>query len=90
MTPEQRAEHAARLLNDPLMKEALESLELEIIAQWDVCPVRDVEARETLWRFYKTAKKFQSVFIGAIQSGKIAALQDEKTLKEKALNMVRR
>ncbi len=78
MTPQQRAEHASRLLEDPLVKEAFELVDREILDQWEACPVRDVEGREYLWRFLKTSRKFKSVFMGVIQSGQIASLRDKK------------
>lgn len=78
MNPEQRADHAARILEDPLVKEAFEMIERQILDQWEGCPVRDVEAREYLWRFLKCSRKFKDVFVGAIQSGQLAPLRDKK------------
>ncbi len=78
MTPQQRAEHASRLLEDPLVKEAFEMVEKQILDSWESCPARDVEGREYLWRFLKTTRKFKDVFIGVIQSGRLAPLREKK------------
>ncbi len=78
MTPQQRAEEASRLLENPLVKEAFEMIEREIIDNWETCPVRDVEGREYLWRFLKATRKFKNVFIGVLQSGQLASLRDKK------------
>lgn len=90
MNAQQRAEHAARILDDPLVKEALDLIEREIVEQWEACPVRDLEGRELLWRFMKTASKFRGILKGAIESGKLDAFRAQQTLKEKALNLVRK
>ena len=77
---EDRANSAARLLNDPMLIEALELIEAEIIEQWEACPVRDIEGRETVWRLYKTAKKFRDILKGAVESGTVAELQERNRL----------
>jgi len=88
MTPAEttkRAERARQLLDDPMLKEALDLIEREIIEQWEAVPVRDVEGRETIWRFYKTAFKFRAILQGAVENGKVAALR-EKSLRENVFN----
>ena len=72
---------------DPLVVEAFALLESEIIAQWEACPTRDTEGRELLWAYYKTARKFKSIFDGAIQSGKIADLRESQSITDKAVNI---
>ena len=84
----QRAERARQLLNDPLLVEVLNLIESDLLSQWENCPARDVEGREAIWVYYKTAKKFRGILEGAVESGKIAALR-EKSLKDKALTMFR-
>ena len=95
MTPEEtirRAGNAQQLMEDPLLIETLSMIEREIIEQWEACPARDVEGREFLWKYYKTAKKFRAILLGAIESGKIAAhgLREKSSFVEKTLNAIRR
>lgn len=94
MTPQEqlnRAEHAKRLLEDPILSEALDIIEKEVIAQWEAVPVRDSEGREELWKFYKTAKKFRGILHGLIDSGKLSerAFQSKQTMPQRIANLVR-
>lgn len=63
------------LLENELLNEALAAIEAEVIQQWEACPARDVEGKETLWKLYKVSKKFRSVLNGYVESGKLAADQ---------------
>ena len=95
MTPEEaklRGENAARLLGDRLFVEALDLIEKEIIEQWEAVPVRDVEGREFLWKYYKTAKKFRGILQGVVESGKVADFHEKPQVSfmEHARNLVRR
>ena len=80
-----RGENALRILNDPIFKDAMDILEREIIEQWDAVPVRDIEGRELLWRFYKTAKKFRGILQGVVENGKVASFRElqDKTFVER-------
>ena len=94
MTPQEqlnRAEHAKRLLEDPILSEALDIIEKEVIAQWEAVPVRDTEGREELWKLYKTSKKFRGILHGLIDSGKLSAraFQDKQTMPQRIANLVR-
>ena len=91
MTPEEvirRSEKARQLFNDPLLQETLDLIEKEVTEAWMTCPVRDVEARETLWRMAVTARKFRDILRGTMESGKIAMkqLEDKKTLLQRVGN----
>ena len=83
-----RAEHARQLLEDPLLKDALDLMEKEVVEQWGACPARDIEGREQLWKFYKTTLKFRGILQGAIENGKVAQFR-EQSLKEQVLKFVR-
>ena len=81
MTPEEikrRAEHAAQLLNDSLLVETLDTIEREIIEQWEQIPERDTEGREIVWRYYKLAKKFRALLQGALESGTVTRFHEQK------------
>lgn len=93
MTPEElkiRGENAARLLGDRLLNESLDTIEREILLQWESCPARDVEGREELWKYYKVSKKFRGILQGMMESGKIAAFheQEKRSFMEKSKNAV--
>ncbi len=73
MTPEEairRGDAAARVLAEPVVKEALESIKAEIIRQWSETPARDSDGREWVWRHYKIAEKFEGLLRSYIETGK--------------------
>jgi hypothetical protein len=82
-----RGERAKQLLQDPLLVEALDLIEKEIISQWEACPVRDSEGREFLWQYYKTAKKFRGILEGTVQSGSVGAFREQQSLMDKTVNI---
>jgi len=93
MTPEEalrRAGAASRIFNDPLVQETLNIMEKEVMEAWMTCPVRDLEARESLWRIAVTTRKFRDLLRGTMEAGKMA--QDEirrkKSFAEKTLEAV--
>lgn len=67
-----RAEHAARLLQDRLLQDALAAIKAETIRVWLDCPQRDKEGKEALWQIAKTADKFEALLKGYIETGKLA------------------
>lgn len=90
MKPEEdvlvRAERARQLLSDPLLVEALDLIEKELIDQWESCPARDKEGREAIWVYYKTAKKFRGILAGAVESGKVSVI-NRKNMSQSVFNM---
>lgn len=69
----ERGRQAAELLANPLLSEALNAIDAEVVQQWEQCPARDMEGKEALWQLMKTGKKFRGLLTGYIQSGKLAA-----------------
>jgi hypothetical protein len=68
-----RGQISQSLLENELLNEALDAIEDEVIAQWEVCPARDAEGKEALWQLYKTSKKFRGLLQGYVQTGKLAS-----------------
>lgn len=82
MTPEQevqRGHDAKRLLDEPLLKEAFETIEQEFVDQWKKAPVRDVEGREKLWLMLQLLGKVHNHLESVMASGKLT----EVTLAQK-------
>lgn len=89
MTPEEalrRANQARQVFEQPIVRETLDFMEREIMEQWTGCPIRDVEAREALWRMAVTTRKFRELLRGTMESGKLAAdeIQRKKSFADKA------
>lgn len=94
MTPDEalrRSKQAQQVFEQPIVKETLDFMEREIMEQWTGCPIRDIEAREALWRMAVTTRKFRELLRGTMESGKLAAdqLQRKKSALEKAANAVK-
>jgi uncharacterized protein YecA (UPF0149 family) len=93
MTPEEalrRANQARQVFEQPIVKDTLDFMEREIMEQWKACPVRDLEAREALWRLAVTTSKFRELLRGTMESGKLAAnqIQRKQSMLEKAKSAV--
>lgn len=87
MTPEEalrRANQARQVFEQPIVQETLDFMEKEIMEAWKACPIRDVEAREALWRMAVTTGKFRELLRGTMESGKMAA--DEIRRKQSILD----
>jgi hypothetical protein len=76
-----RAGHAERLLNDELLKEAIQTIRNEIIRQWVATEHKQDKDREGFWMFAKTVDNFELLLRGYIQTGKLAA--DKLRIEEK-------
>ncbi len=98
MTPEEalrRAKQAEQVFTAPIVKETLDFMEREVMEAWMACPVRDVEAREALWRMAVTTRKFRDLLKGTMESGKLALdeINRKQSFAEKtkaAVNQFRR
>ena len=74
MTPDElilRAEKAQRLLNDPLIREALQTLEKDVAEAWATSAIRDKEGQNELLLMMKTARKFKAIFETYVQTGEV-------------------
>lgn len=66
-----RAEHADRILNDPLVMEAFKTIEKAIREQVFDLPLEAVEMREKLVLMDKSRQQFMSLFELAIRGGEV-------------------
>ena len=78
--------HAMSLLENELLREALDAIDAEVMEQWIACPARDKEGKEALWQLIKTSRKFRSILTGYIESGKLATEQLKRYEKESKLS----
>lgn len=75
MTPQdeiERAVQAQKLLDDPLLNEALKAIKASIFEEWGRCKAGDAKGKEYLWQLLKTCGMFESTLFGYVQTGKIA------------------
>ncbi|MDY0975001.1 hypothetical protein SOM61_08505 [Massilia sp. CFBP9012] len=78
-----RAEAAKRIMTDPMVVEALKTIEDGITEAWKEVPLRDVEGREHLHRLLQAKRRFESVLEIVLQEGQLASaeLRAEKERK---------
>ncbi|HEX9227380.1 MAG TPA: hypothetical protein VF885_12120 [Arthrobacter sp.] len=75
MTPEQeinRADEARFLMENPLLRGALDDIEAATIQKWEMADNKDV--RDDYWRLYKVAKLFRQIMETYIATGKMARM----------------
>ena len=82
---EARGHNAFSLLENELLKEALDAIDKEVMEQWITCPARDKEGKEALWQLIKTSRKFKDILNGYIQTGKLATENLKRFEKESLL-----
>ncbi len=70
-----RAAQARELLEHPLLVEALEAFEKEVIAEWKKSPARDQEGRERLFLMLKASDKFRSCLESMVTTGKLIGVR---------------
>lgn len=68
----ERGNHAARLINDPLLSEAFEAVRLAIHEQWENSPLRDVEGQVALRNMLNHLRDVRAVLEVALADGKAA------------------
>lgn len=95
LTPEQianRATTAERILREPLLVEALEAIERDVIEMFAACPTRDTEGMRILQAELRRARKFKETLQGVMESGKLAEFREKenKTFLEKTKQYFRR
>jgi hypothetical protein len=73
----ERGHQAERILQDPLMAEALETIEQSIRESWDSATTTEV--REELWYTLKGMQRFKQYLGLAIEQGEYETALTEKT-----------
>lgn len=70
---EARASHAKRLLDDPVLQDALKKVRDEALKAWEITAARDTEGREWAWLTVKNVDRINAALQGMVDDGKIAA-----------------
>jgi hypothetical protein len=94
VTPEElvaRAAKAKRIIEDPLVTEALSKMEAEIIEAFAACPIRDDEGRRVIQMELQRVRKFKGFFLGVMESGVVAVhdIREKQSMKDRVVNSVR-
>lgn len=67
-----RGEQAAKLLEHPLLVEALSLIEQDITDKWTNSPARDTDGRESLWTQLKLLQRLRLELQQVAETGKVA------------------
>lgn len=81
----ERGNHAKRLLDDPLLQEAFQTVEQAIHEQWANSPLRDVEGQMALRVMLNHLRDLKSVLEVALADGK-AAVEELNRMNSKVLS----
>jgi hypothetical protein len=76
-----RATHAKRLLEDPLLQEALGKIKAEAVDAWEKTAARDSEARELAWITVRVTNRITDCLQGMVDDGRIAAARVQAPLR---------
>lgn len=77
-----RAARARGILDDTLVREALEGIRAQLIEQWRLTPLKDHDLREKIWAIYCGAVAFEQVLNDYITTGKMANIVIEQRKKQ--------
>jgi hypothetical protein len=66
-----RGQEAARIIDSDVFKLAIQTLKDSVTEQWKSCPIRDKEGQLLLLQLAKVTDKFEGVFIGLVEQGKM-------------------
>ncbi len=78
MDEEARADQAKAILENKMFQKAMKEVKEEIYLAWSQVPARDTEGREWLYKMFKAQERFEAVFKGYIDSGKLASVKQPK------------
>ena len=70
----QRGERARLLLADPLIAEAFDTIQQELMTAWQTSPARDTDGRETLWLSVKLLNQVKSHLQSVVETGHLAQI----------------
>ncbi len=68
----QRAMQAEELLNNPMLSEALDSMEREYLAAWRASKLPDLEERERLWLAMQVLEQVRNHLRIVLENGVVA------------------
>ena len=73
-----RGQRAARLLNDPMIAEAFDTVAASLLAAWEATADGQERERERLWLMTKLLARVRGYLAEAADTGKISQMQIEQ------------
>jgi hypothetical protein len=81
----QRGDDAKRIINDPILRQALEELERDIVQGMKALTATDLEGRDALWRELRALSSFKIKIKQYVSRGDVA----RKTLLQRATDFIK-
>ena len=78
MTPEERERRAKVLINDPLLKEAFDTLKEDLMNRWNHSGSTDLEARESIWLAIRLLDRIHGHINSIVETGHMAKIMDKQ------------
>jgi hypothetical protein len=78
MDAEVKADQAKALLENPMFRKAFDEVKEALYQSWSEVPVRDVEGREWIFKLFIAQQRFESIFKGYIDTGKLESVTRPK------------
>ena len=78
MTDLRREEHARRLLEDVLLKEAFDTLKEDLMNRWSHSGTTDSEARESIWLAIRLLDKIDGHIRSIVETGHMAKIMEKQ------------
>ena len=78
MTDLRREEHARRLLEDVLLKEAFDTLKEDLMNRWSHSGTTDSEARESIWLAIRLLDKIDGHIRSIVETGHMAKVMEKQ------------
>ena len=78
MTDLRREEHARRLLEDVLLKEAFDTLKEDLMNRWSHSGTTDSEARESIWLAIRLLEKIDGHIRSIVETGHMAKIMEKQ------------
>jgi hypothetical protein len=79
-----RASRAQALIDDPLLKEAFETLDAAYIKAWRDSDARDDDGRQRLWQALQVLGKVRGHLASVVNNGKLAQAEIDKLVADEA------
>lgn len=83
-----RAEEARQIISNPLVAEALDGIEGNVLEWWEKSNIKDHDFREKCWAIYCASRSFRKALQTHIETGKMARAQVEQESKKKLFGII--
>lgn len=81
----ERGVQAMGVLDEPIFREAVNTLRARYAEEWEATPARDTEGREQLWKLMKSLSAVEGHLKIVMETGKLARIQIQQESRAERL-----